>query len=220
MSRVILLLPAPDRLQLANCYKYITREEKPYSEIYTMSTIAGRCANVEKLLIIGHGGVGTFFGATIAQVAKAIIDSQMPLTGGGKIAFDTCYAGSRGDAGNVTSALEKVLARLQAKDPDCNLELVGSTGPTVTIGPLGAKRLVVRHANLNHAIQLQNEQMEIHGVDPSADPMYWREDARSDEIKRWARFEYTYLIAFAVDFREALAVDLDHSAQRKVRLQA
>ncbi|WP_147330446.1 MULTISPECIES: hypothetical protein [unclassified Duganella] len=220
MSRVILLLPDPDRLQLANCYKYITRKENPYSEIYTMSTIAGRCANVEKLLIIGHGGVGTFVGATIGEVVDAIIDSGMPLTGGGKIAFDTCYAGSRGDAGNVTSALEKVLARLKTWDPACNLVLVGSTGPTVTIGPLGSKRLVVKHANLDHASQLQDEKMEIHRVNPSGDPMYWREDARSDEIKLWARFEYTYLIAFAIDFREALAVDLDHTAQRKVKLQA
>ena len=46
MSRVILLLPDPDVLQLANCHKYVTRRQDTYSEIYTLTTIGGSGATI------------------------------------------------------------------------------------------------------------------------------------------------------------------------------
>lgn len=125
MSRVIMLLPNPDNLQLANCHKYVTRRDnKAYAEIDTMTTI----------LVIGHGNKGGFLGATIDVVVDAIIDSGISLTRNKKVAFDTCYAGYS-DA-TVTSAVHPVGQRLKAKKPTCNLELVGATGCSVTIGRL------------------------------------------------------------------------------------
>src|SRR4051794_13664430 len=126
MTRVIMLLPAPDNLQLANCHKYVTREDKTYSDIYTMTTIKGKCANVDKILVIGHGNVGGFHGATIDQVAAALISSKIPLTGRKKVAFDTCYAGYSDTS--VTSAMHGVKQRLKAKDMACDLELSGAVG--------------------------------------------------------------------------------------------
>jgi len=52
MSRVILLLPSPDVLQLANCHKHVARAGKGYKNVYTTSTITGKCANVDKILVI------------------------------------------------------------------------------------------------------------------------------------------------------------------------
>ena len=137
MSRVILLLPDPDVLQLANCHKYVTRRQDTYSEIYTLTTIGGKCANADKILVIGHGKQGALHSATTDRVADAIFGSGISLTGNKKVAFDNCYAGYKDNTTTVKSALYKVGERLKGKNNACNLELVGATGCTVTIGELG-----------------------------------------------------------------------------------
>jgi len=219
MRRVIMLLPSPDLLQLANCHKYITRlGAKKYSAIYTTTTIAGQCADVDKILVIGHGKVGGFDTASVDEVAEAIIASGMSLTDGGKIAFDTCYAASRGALGDLSSALHLVRVRLKKHDFDCNLQFTGATGPTVTIG--GAKRLVVDPANLNHAGGLQGQKLQQHGVNFFVKPWYWYETASSTTIAGWAHDEHAKLSAFAVDFRSVLGPDLDVSDGRKATIEA
>jgi hypothetical protein len=115
----------------------IRRGDKRYDEIYTTKTIKGQCANVDKILVIGHEDKGKFETATIDKVANAIFKSGISLTGSKKVAFDTCYAGYSDPTANVTSALYEVGLRLKAKNNACNLELVGATGPAVTIGALG-----------------------------------------------------------------------------------
>jgi hypothetical protein len=220
MRRVILLLPNPDLLQLANCHKYVTRsDDKAYSDIYTTNTVRGACKDVDKMLVIGHGKVGGFEGITIDEVANAIIESGISLTGGKKIAFDTCYAGSRGDAGNLPSALHLLRVRLKKRHFDCDLELTGAIGPTVTIGNVGDKRLVVDPAKLPRAGKLQGKKMTAHKVDFFQHRGDWQEGAPSSQIKTWAHEEHTKLIKFAVDFRGALTGELDQGPGRKVTMQ-
>jgi len=48
---------------------------KGYENVYTTSTITGTCANVDKILVIGHGKKGGFETATIDDVANAIAGS-------------------------------------------------------------------------------------------------------------------------------------------------
>jgi hypothetical protein len=219
MRRVIILLPNPDLLQLANCHKYVTRlGDNKYSHIYTFTTSAGACGDVEKILMIGHGKVGGFEEATVDEVANAIIASGMPLTGHGKIAFDTCYAGSHGELGDLASALHLVRVRLKKHNFDCNVELTGATGPSVTIG--GDKRLVVDPAKLAHAGGLQGRMMMKHGVNFFAHRPDWNEGASSATIAGWAQQEHANLDAFAKDFRSLLGPDLDTGSGRKVTLEA
>jgi hypothetical protein len=238
MRRVIMLLPKPDNLQLANCHKYVARQDsKRYSDIYTMTTIIGACADVDKILVIGHGDKGEFTGATIDQVADAIIDSKISLTGNKKVAFDTCYAGYSDTT--VASALHGVKDRLKKKKPSCNLELVGATGCTVTIGALGYsvslpvfggvdlsglggntdKRLVISESKLKHASGLQATKQKDYGVDLFGHRTDWQEGAPSSKIKAWAQEEYSKLIKFAIDLRSNLGPDLETGAGRKVKLQ-
>jgi hypothetical protein len=219
MRRVIILLPNPDLLQLANCHKYVTRlGDNKYSHIYTFTTSAGACGDVEKILMIGHGKVGGFEEATVDEVANAIIASGMPLTGHGKIAFDTCYAGSHGELGDLASALHLVRVRLKKHNFDCNVELTGATGPSVTIG--GDKRLVVDPAKLQHAGGLQGQMMKKHGVNFFAHRPDWNEGASSATIAGWAQQEHANLDAFAKDFRSVLGPDLDTGTGRKVTIEA
>jgi hypothetical protein len=236
MSRVILLLPNPDNLQLANCQKYVTRQgDKRYEEIYTAKTIKGQCANVDKILVIGHGDKGKFETATIDKVANAIFKSGISLTGNKKVAFDTCYAGYSDPTASVTSALYEVGRRLKAKNNACNLELVGATGPTVTIGALGYsvtlplvggidlsvlggkpdKRLVVKDSRLGPAGGLQDEKTKLYKVVLDGHRKDWVENATSQQIKVWAQAEYSKLITFAIDFRSNLGSDLDTSTGKK-----
>lgn len=218
MRRVLMLLPNPDLLQLANCHKYVTRlGDNSYSDIYTMTTIVGACADVDKILMIGHGKVGGFEEASVDEVADAIIASGIPLAGHNKVAFDTCYAGSQGDLGNLSSALHLVRVRLKKHNFDCNLELTGATGPSVTIG--GDKRLVVDPAKLGHAGGLQGDKMKTHGVNFFAHRSDWNEGASSTTIKGWAQQEHAKLSAFAIDFRSVLGPDLDVGSGRKVTLE-
>ncbi len=218
MRRVLVLLPNPDLLQLANCHKYVTRlGDNGYSDVYTMTTSAGKCGDVKKILVIGHGKVGGFEEATVDEVAAMIIASGIPLTGGNKVAFDTCYAGSQGDLGNLSSAMHLVRVRLKKHNFDCDLELTGATGPSVTIG--GDKRLVVDPKKLNHAGTLQGQKMKKHSVNFFAHRSDWYEGASSETIKGWAQQEHSKLSAFAVDFRSALGPDLDVGSGRKVTLQ-
>lgn len=217
MPRVIMLLPNPDLLQLANCHKYVTRTgANAYSEIYTMTTIANTCAGVDKILVIGHGDVGEFTGTTVDAVASAIIGSGISLTGGKKVSFDTCYAGSNPTPADPSSALHLLKARLKARNPDCNLVLTGVIGPSITIGRPGAKRKVVKPAKLAHAGAIQTEKLDKHNLDFFRHRDDWNESAPSATIRTWAHAEYDNLIDFAVDFREAVADDLDASDDRKV----
>jgi hypothetical protein len=238
MSRVILLLPNPDNLQLANCHKYVTRGDNRYEEIYTTTTIKGKCTNVDKILVIGHGVKGGFETASIGIAAKAIFESGISLTGNKKVAFDTCYAGYEDLTQNVTSALYQVGQWLKAKNNACNLELVGATGPSVTIGTLGHsvslplfggidlsffggkpdKRLVVKDSKLTHAGALQIEKTKLYKVDLFEHRTNWTEGANSQQIKVWAQEEYSKLISFAIDFRSNLGADLDTSTGRKARV--
>jgi hypothetical protein len=238
MSRVIMLLPGPDILQLANCHKYVTRRDnKTYAEIYTTTTIKGQCTNVDKILVIGHGFKGGFHNATIDEVADAIIKSNISLTGNKKVAFDTCYAGYS-DA-TVISAVHGVKNRLKAKNSACNLELVGATGCSVTIGSIGHsvslpfvggidlstfggkpdKRLVIKDSQTKHASTLQGTMTKAYKVTLSATPTGWNEGATSQQIKVWAQAEYSKLITFAIDFRSNLGPDLETAPGRKVKLQ-
>jgi hypothetical protein len=238
MPRAIMLLPSPDNLQLANCHKYVTRQDdKRYEEIYTLKTIAGKCAKVDKILVIGHGDKGKFEGATVDQVVQAIIGSGISLTGNKKVGFDTCYAGYSDT--NVASALDKVKDQLLAHDKQCNLELVGATGCSVTIGPLGnsavlplvggvdlswsggtpAKRLVIKDDKTDHAGDLQNKKIKDYKVDLFGHRPDWDEGAPSQQIKVWAQAEYSKLISFAIDFRSNLGPDLETSVGRKVKLK-
>src|ERR1700730_12791011 len=70
-------------------------------------------------------------------IPRADNSGQGVVTGSKKVAFDTCYAGYSDPTANATSALYEVGGRLKAKNNACNLELVGATGPAVTIGALG-----------------------------------------------------------------------------------
>ncbi len=238
MNRVIMLLPGPDNLQLANCHKYVTRrDDKVYSDVYTMTTIVGQCANTDKILVIGHGNKGGFHGATVDQVVTAIIDSGISLTGNKKLAFDTCYAGYSDT--NVTSALHQVRDKLKKHNPACNLELVGATGCSITIGSIGYsttlpfiggidlsglggktdKRLVVKEARLTQAGNLQKEMSQNYGADLAGHRTDWQEGAPSSKIKTWAQAEYSKLIGFAIAFRSNLGPDLETGAGRKVKIQ-
>jgi hypothetical protein len=221
MRRVIMLLPKPDLLQLANCHKYVTRtDDRAYSDIYTTTTIIGACADVDKILVIGHGEIGGFEGCSVDEVAVALIGSGMSLVGGGKMAFDTCFAGANGKGGDLTSALHAVKDRLKKREPKCNLELTGATGPSVTIGVAGAKRIVVDPANLGAAFKVQGAALTKNSV--SFSKQYradWSEGAPSATIKAWAQTEYSRLISFATDFRTALTPLLDTSPARKVTIQ-
>jgi hypothetical protein len=233
MSRVIMLLPDPDNLQLANCYKYISRQDNTYSEIYTMTTIRGRCAGVDKILVIGHGSVGGFEGATVDELAAAIIGSGISLTGNKKVGFDTCLAANRGDFGNVSSALHLVRVRLKKHNFDCNLQLSGATGCSVTIGKATDKRLVVNPSKvefdfkgktqdpLGHAGDLQTEKVSKHNADLFGHRGDWNEAAPSSQIKVWAQAEYAKLIGFALDFRTELELGpyLENGPHRKATLQ-
>jgi hypothetical protein len=220
MRRVIMLLPNPDNLQLANCHKYVSRAgEKGYSDIYTMTTVLGKCADVEKMLVIGHGDVGGFLGASVDEVVAAIIGSGISLTTNHKIAFDTCYAGTRSDTGNLSSALHAVRVRLKKANFDCNLHLSGATGPSVTVGNVGDKRLVVKPAKLPAAGKVQKAKVKFHHVDLFGHRGDWSEGATSATIKKWASEEHAKLLGFALDFRAAIAPLLDTTGGRKVSLQ-
>jgi hypothetical protein len=233
MARVVMLLPKPDNLRLANCHKYVTRrDDKAYSEVYTMTTIKGQCSQVDKVHVIGHGNVGSFQGATIDQVADAIIDSGIPLTGGKAVAFDTCYAGT-----GVNSALHLVKAWLKSRKPKCNLSLAGATGCSVTIGSFGYsvslscfgavglsyfggadKRLVIKPDRTDNAEEARNRLVKEHAVDLSGHRKDWAEGTPSATIKVWAQQEYSKLIEFAIEFRAAPGGDLETGAERKVKI--
>ncbi|MBV8101757.1 MAG: hypothetical protein JOZ31_21650 [Verrucomicrobia bacterium] len=238
MSHVILLLPTPDILQLANCHKYVARRSSAYEEIYTTTTIKGKCGSVDKILVIGHGKKGGFDTASVEEVANAIYDSGISMTGNKKVAFDTCYAGYSDMTASVTSALTQVGVWLKGKDKACNLLLVGATGPTVTIGALGYsatlsfvggidlsflggaadKRLVVKDSKLSSAGALQTKKTKEYNVNLFEKPSYWDEYTSSSQIKVWAEAEYGKLIKFAIDFRSHLGPDLDTSTGKKARI--
>lgn len=214
MRRVILLLPNPDILQVANCHKYITRKDKTYSDIYTLTTIKGQCADVDKILAIGHGHPGGFETAKVGQVAKAIVDSGMKLTDLHKIAFDTCYAGA-----NVpNSALELVEKAVLKLDKDALLYFVGTTGPSITIGAVGDKRLVVDPNKLKAACDLQSKLLDKHKVNLFEKPSDWKEGLPSNSIKVLANKYYQQLKSFAIDFRSQVEPLLDKSDGRKVKV--
>jgi hypothetical protein len=221
MRRVIMLLPNPDNLQLANCHKYVSRQgDKAYSDIYTTMTIVGKCADVDKILVIGHGFKGSFKGTTIGKVVEAIILSGIELTGNKKVAFDTCYGGSPDT--NGASALQMVKNRLKKKEPKCNLELVGATGCSVTIGsPVGTlgKRLVINDSRINQVTDRQVKMTKDYNVDLFGNRNGWHEWVPSAKIKAWAHEEYSKLIWFALDFRSSLGQDLDTGPGRKVKLR-
>lgn len=219
MARVILLLPGPDRLQLANCHKYVTRGgERAYSDVYTFTTIDGKCAGAEKLLIIGHGLKGGVKGASVASVVAAILRSKLPLTAGTKIAFDTCWGGV-GD-GILESVIVQAAALLKEASPTASASLTGATGCTVTVG--GDKRLVVLDAELKGAGESQKARVTEHGIVGMGDVRPdWSESATSSQIKLWAKEEYEKLKDFAADLRSDLAADhaLDDTAGRKTKIQ-
>jgi hypothetical protein len=237
MSRVILLLPSPDVLQLANCHKYVARGAgKGYENVYTTSTITGTCANVDKILVIGHGKKGDFETATVDDVANAIFDSGISLTGNKKVAFDTCYAGYSDTTTYLRSALYQVGLKLKGKNKACNLMLVGATGPTVTIGSFGYsvsipfvgrvdlsgfggadKRVVVQDSKVTtSAGPLQAQKTKQYNVNLFFKRPDWIEGATSQQIKVWAQTEYSNLVSFAIDFRSHLGADLDTTDGRKV----
>lgn len=220
MARVILLLPNPDRLQLANCHKYVTRGgQRAYSEIYTFKTIDGKCASgVDKLLLIGHGAKGGVKGASVQDVVDAIQRSKLPLIQGTKIAFDTCWGGA-GDVG-VDSVIMQVAAALKKAIPSAQGRLSGSTGCTVTVG--GEKRLVVLDSQRGRASAAQRTMLKKHNINGMGDVRGdWSETASSAQIKVWAKEEYDKLKDFAEDLRDALANDhaLDDSSGRKTMVQ-
>ena len=267
MAQIILLLPGPDVLQLANCHKYVTRTTgKRYSEIYTFTTAVGQCAaGVDKILVIGHGSKTGFDGKdpaggylsnngykpiAPAEVARGIFDSGLPLDPQHKIAFDTCYAGlDQTPLGNdspmrlVLAELQRLVARANPQatgllglvmsivaavtcspivPPTANPRMTGATGPSVTIGPLSAKRLVVPDSNLGTAGLLQDKLTQKHRVDLSAVPDGWDETLDSATLKRMAQREYNKLITFANDFRRWLTDPthtlVDTNPTRKVSL--
>ena len=235
MSRVILLLPSPDVLQLANCHKYVVRAAgRAYEEVYTTSTITGKCANVDKILVIGHGKKGDFETATIDEVSNAIFDSCISLTGNKKVAFDTCYAGYSDTTTTLRSALYQVGLKLKGKNNACNLTLVGATGPTVTIGSFGYsvsipflgrvdlssfggadKRVVVQDSKVTSAGTLQAKKTKQFKVNLFYKRPDWIEGATSQQIKVWAQTEYSNLVSFAIDFRSHLGY-FDTTDGRKV----
>ena len=211
MRRVILLLPTPDLLQIANCHKYVTRTSKTYSAIYTLTTIKGQCADVDKILVIGHGHPGGFDTATPDQVATAILESGMDLKAGHKVAFDTCYS-----ATNIPhSALDAVENAILAKEKEALIFFHGTTGPSITIGAIDDKRLVVNDAQLGQAGDLQNKLTDKHGVDLFAQSKDWRDGLPSDTIKVLAQRYYSQLKDFAIEFRSEVDEFLDKSSSRK-----
>jgi len=167
----------------------------------------------------------------------AIIDSKISLTGNKKVAFDTCYAGYSDTT--VSSAVHGVGQGLKAKKSTCNLELVGATGCSVTIGTLGHsvslpllggidlsgfggkpdKRLVIKDSKTSHASGLQDKMTKDYKVDLFGHRKDWQEGAPSAKIKVWAQAEYSKLITFAIDFRSNLGPDLETGLGRKVKLQ-
>jgi hypothetical protein len=222
MSRVILLLPKPDVLQLANCHKYVTRGgPRAYSEIYTFATVGGKCASgVEKLLVIGHGSKGGVQGASVRQVVEAIKQSKLPLSGGNKVAFDTCWGGVGDEDEDLESMIVQVAALLKNDFPAAKLHLSGSTGCTVTVG--GEKRVVVLDSRLDAAGDIQTDRIAKHkivGIDTVRPD--WKDNASSAQIKLWAEEEYNKLKDFAKDLRDSLAADqmLDDSSGRKTVVQ-
>lgn len=216
MSKVIMLLPYVDRLQLANCHKYVTRtDNKRYDEIYTSTTIAGRCTNVDKILVIGHGGLGRFIGATPGQVADALLASGIPQTDGRKIAFDCCYAGAKNTSATDTrSALDLLAAALRRRAPKCKFTLVGATGCTVTVG--GDKRLVVSNAGFQDASNQQNFLVKLKKVDLGS--VVQVETRDSATLKRMAMFAFDALKQFAVEFRDQISDDIETGPGRKVHV--
>ncbi|TRW99607.1 hypothetical protein FNJ84_02715 [Paracoccus sp. M683] len=220
MRRVIMLLPNPDLLQLANCYKYISRTDSPYADIYTMRTIIGKCADAEKILVIGHGNVASFSGTTTADVADAIIKSGINLKASNRIDFDTCYASSSTgmSATTPTSAIELVRAHLLKFDQECRIIFSGATGPTITIGDLDDKRLVVDPGKLTDAGDLQEKLITEKGVDLFGRRADWDEYAQSDTIKGYAQTEYAKLIDFAREFRKGIVTYLDVADTRKIKI--
>lgn len=267
MAQVILLLPGPDVLQLANCHKYVTRKTgKTYSEIYTFATAVGKCATgVDKILVIGHGSKTGFDGKdpaggyqlnngykpiSPAEVARGIFDSGLPLDPQHKIAFDTCYAGLDQTPMGDDSPMHLVLVELQrlvtqanpqatgllglflsivaavtcspVTVPTANPRMTGATGPSVTIGPVNDKRLVVPDRNVGQAGQLQGRLTQQCGVDLSAVPNGWDEALDSATLKQMAQIEYNRLINFAIAFRRWLTDPthtlVDTNPTRKVSL--
>jgi hypothetical protein len=109
--------------------------------------------------------------------------------------------------------------RLKQHDFDCNLKLTGATGPSVTIGNLGDKRLVVDPKKVDHAGDTQNTMTDQRGLNLFDHRPDWKETASSATIKLWAQQEHARLIGFATAFRTAIALDLDPGPGRKVTLQ-
>ena len=215
MSRVILLLPRPDGLQLANCYKYVNRLQNPYRDIYTFSTVPGTCADADKILVVGHGGTGEIGNpgapVDIGDLADVIAGSGLLIGDSSKqikIALDCCYAGIGTD--KLGSAVTQLSSYLTQKKPKARISVSGAMGATITIGHVGesgaSKRLVVDDAHIDEASSKQDGWLSIYNVNLGLS-VPWDENATSLTIKGWAKTEWSRLIKFA-DF---LSLDLGMS---------
>lgn len=199
-DRVILLLPRPDILQLANCYKYIKATgESRYHEIYTMRTIFNRCNHIKKLLIIGHGEQGKVNNAKNEDVAATIIRSGISLAGDCKVTFDNCYAGATLDG---VSTLTLIAGHIKHRKPAAKLCLTGYAGATVTVS--SEKRLVVNDDHIYSAYVAQKSLEAEHKVILNSPPLGWKETLSSAEIQALSEREYKRISAMTGAFRDFL----------------
>ncbi len=205
MSKVLLLLPGPDCIQLSNVHKYIT--QRGYTQAYTLTTVRGKLdGKVEKILIIGHGDVGKVVNASINEVADAIVNSGIGKDFKLKIGMDTCHAAQ--STTTVQSALIQLRNKLKQLAPQASFSIMGGEGPTITGGY--GKRLVIDPDQVDLIGEIQVRLLKKHGFGNSIyyPPAQWKETLDSATIIKLAEAVNQMTKLFFSEFRyEVRALD-------------
>jgi hypothetical protein len=203
-EHVIVVLPNPDWIQLANVHRKILNHGG--SKVYTTTTVASAnlsslIPKVRKIHVVGHGSSTSLSGVATNVFAKALKDGGMP--DGVQIRLDTCSSGEILNSGSNITAL--LLLELRNQHGYKNLIAQGTTGASIT--GWAQKRGVVIGNMKEYVVIIQKTLMIAHkgSIDQANIVIQgWTETKSSDEIKLLALGVFNHVEQFFKDFYTAI----------------